>query len=48
VLREADKVLLLRDGSVQTYGTRDDVLGRIAQTAQVPKVSVLRGNPGAA
>jgi PrtD family type I secretion system ABC transporter len=48
VLRETDKVLLLRDGSVQTYGTRDDVLGRVAQAGQAPKVSVLRGNPGAA
>ena len=48
VLREADKMLLLRDGGVQSYGVRDEVLARVAQAAQVPKVSVLRGNPGAA
>ena len=48
VLREADKVLVLRDGVAQDYGPRDEVLARVAQAAQVPKVSVIRGNPGAA
>jgi len=48
ILREADKVLVLRDGSAQDYGARDEVLARVAQAAQVPKVSVIRGNPGAA
>ena len=31
VLREADKVLVLRDGLVQDYGARDEVLARVAQ-----------------
>jgi ATP-binding cassette, subfamily C, type I secretion system permease/ATPase len=48
ILREADKVLVLRDGTAQDYGARDEVLARVAQAAQVPKVSVIRGNPGAA
>jgi PrtD family type I secretion system ABC transporter len=48
VLREADKVLVLRDGLAQHYGVRDEVLARVAHAAQVPKVSVIRGAPGAA
>jgi len=48
VLREADKVLLLQDGVTRDYGLRDEVLGRLAQAARTPKVSVIHGSSGAA
>ena len=38
VFRSADKMLVLRDGRVELFGPRDQVMARLVKPAQTPEV----------
>ncbi|WP_309642989.1 type I secretion system permease/ATPase [Phenylobacterium sp.] len=42
VFRSADKMLLLRDGRVELFGPREQVMARVVQPAAVPKIEASR------
>jgi len=43
VFRSADKMLVLRDGRVELFGPRDQVMARLVKPAQAPEVRAVEG-----
>jgi ATP-binding cassette subfamily C protein len=45
IMNVADKLLMLRDGVIEQFGTRADVLNHLAQTNAAPRVAAARPRP---